>query len=244
MRLGSEPGATLAPVGARVDASVKRGLDVVAASAILVIASPLFLLVVVAVALDGPGGVFYRCARVGRHGRPLSMLKFRKMHDGAAGVALTVANDPRFTRTGRLLARTKLDELPQLWNVLRGDMSLVGPRPEDPGFVDRRPSDYAEILRVRPGITGLCQLAFAREGEIIDPDNPVEDYVSRLLPQKIALDCLYVRRRSTLMDLRILAWTAVAVILRRNVAVNRSTGKLSRRRRPNGYLEASPVQAA
>ena len=104
--------------------------------------------------------------------------------------------------------------------------------------------DYAEILRVKPGITGLSQLAFVREGEIIDSDNPVDDYLSRLLPQKIALDCLYVRHRSTLMDVRILAWTAAAVILRRSIAVNRSTGKLSLRRRPNGHADASQGQVA
>jgi len=231
-------------VGAEVDAILKRGVDLAVASTVLIVASPLFLGVALAVALDGPGGVFYRCPRVGRHGSPLSMLKFRKMHHGAAGVALTVANDERFTRTGRVLARTKLDELPQLWNVVRGDMSLVGPRPDDPGFVARRRADYAEILRVKPGITGLSQLAFVREAEIIDSDNRVDDYLSRLLPQKIALDCLYVRQRSTLMDVRILAWTAAAVVLRRSIAVDRSTGRLSVRRRPNGFAHASQRQLA
>ena len=196
------------------------------------------------IVIDSRGGILFRCSRVGRNGRTMSMLKFRKMQRGASGVALTTANDERFTRTGRFLARTKLDEVPQLWNVLRGDMSLVGPRPEDPEFVERFRDDYAEILGAKPGITGLSQLAFAKESEIIDVDDPVQDYVSRLLPQKIALDRYYARHRSLLLDVKILYWTAAAVILRRNVAVHRSTGRMSRRRRPNEYPESNQTQVA
>jgi lipopolysaccharide/colanic/teichoic acid biosynthesis glycosyltransferase len=160
------------------------------------------------------------------------MLKFRKMRVDAAGPALTARDDERFTRVGRVLARTKVDELPQLWNVLRGQMSLVGPRPEDPRFVELHRADYAAILEIVPGITGLCQLAFAREAEILDDENPVDDYVERLLPQKARLDRLYARTRTLGMDFRILAWTAMVVLLRREVAVHRETAKMSFRRRP------------
>jgi lipopolysaccharide/colanic/teichoic acid biosynthesis glycosyltransferase len=121
---------------------------------------------------------------------------------------------------------------PQLWNVLKGEMTLVGPRPERPDFVDLRAEEYTRILGVKPGMTGLCQLAFAREGEALDHEDCVRDYVERLLPQKTALDLLYVGRRSLPMDLGILAWTAVAVLLRRDVAVDRATGRLGLRRRP------------
>jgi lipopolysaccharide/colanic/teichoic acid biosynthesis glycosyltransferase len=116
-------------------------------------------------------------------------------------------------------------------------MSLVGPRPEDPSFVELRADEYAEILRVRPGVTGLSQLAFARESEILDDDNRYEQYVERLFPQKIAIDRLYVRRRSFTYDIRILVWTAVTILLRKDVAVHRQTGRLTRRRRPTPSVE-------
>ncbi len=160
------------------------------------------------------------------------MLKFRKMVDGAGGPPLTAAEDERFTAIGRLLARSKLDELPQLWNVLRGEMSLVGPRPEAAVFVELWRDDHPEILSVRPGITGLSQLAFARESELLDSDDRIGDYVGRLLPRKVTLDTLYARSHSLTMDLGIMSWTIVAILLRGDVAVHTQSGKLSLRRRP------------
>jgi lipopolysaccharide/colanic/teichoic acid biosynthesis glycosyltransferase len=242
--LDSEPGPRSADSFAWLDRAAKRVLDVTVASALLLLLSPLILCVSLAIAADSRGGILYRCARIGQNGQPMLMLKFRKMHDGASGVALTVVDDQRFTRTGRFLARTKLDEIPQLWNVLRGEMSLVGPRPEDPGFVERCPDDFADNLLAKPGITGLCQLAYARESEVLDPENRVEDYVVRLLPNKLALDRLYVQNRSLLMDLRILSWTAIAVVLRRDVAVHRSTGGLSLRRRQTRFADAEEARTA
>ena len=168
------------------------------------------------------------------------MLKFRKMHDDADGPALTVNGDARLTRVGRFLARSKVDEIPQLWNVLKGEMSLVGPRPEDPSFVALRPEDFEIILRVRPGITGPSQLAFAKESELLDPSDRLTDYLERFLPQKIALDRLYVAQRTVRLDLSILVWTLAAVVLRRDVAVNRETIKLTRRMRPAVRLGPAP----
>jgi lipopolysaccharide/colanic/teichoic acid biosynthesis glycosyltransferase len=160
------------------------------------------------------------------------MLKFRKMHRSAGrGAGLTLAADDRLTRVGTWLARTKLDELPQLWHVLRGEMSLVGPRPESPDFVARFPSDYAVILSVRPGLTGFTQLAFAREGTILDPADAHGHYVTALLPQKVGLDRMYAERLGTRRDLEILAATFGTLVLGRPVAVNRSTGALTPRRR-------------
>ena len=210
---------------------VKRLADVVVSGALLVVALPVVLVVAAAIRLDSGGPVFFRCRRVGFRGSDLQMLKFRKMRNGASGAAVTLSGDERFTRVGRVLARAKIDELPQLWHVLTGEMTLVGPRPEDPEFVALRSSDYAAILEVKPGITGLCQLAFAKESELLDEHDSVRDYVDRLLPQKTELDLLYVDRRSLLMDLSILGWTGIAVLLRRDVAVDRSTGKLRLRRR-------------
>lgn len=211
--------------------ALKRTIDLVGGASLLVLLSPLLLVVAIAIVVDSGRPVFFRCRRVGRHGRPLQMLKFRKMGQDAAGPLLTVDDDPRFTRVGQFLARTKLDELPQLWHVVRGDMSLVGPRPEDPHFVALHGEPYQQIHRVKPGITGLAQLAFAEESRILGTGDPNAAYLERLLPQKLMLDCLYAAERSTGMDLSILWWTARAVVLRRQVAVDRATGRLSRRRR-------------
>jgi lipopolysaccharide/colanic/teichoic acid biosynthesis glycosyltransferase len=209
--------------------TVKRVFDLAVAVPLLVLCAPIIGVIVFAIKLESRGPAFHRCRRIGRFGRELSMLKFRKMHDGAGGPALTAARDERFTRLGLFLARTKLDELPQLWNVVKGQMSLVGPRPEDVSFVERYRGEYEAILTVRPGITGLSQLAFARESEILDPDDRVGHYVRGILPQKIRIDQMYARRRSLWMDVKILWWTAVTVFLRRGVAVHRETGHLSRR---------------
>lgn len=210
----------------------KRILDLVGSTLLVVLLLPVIVLLAVVIKLDSRGPLFYRCRRVGFRGRDLEMLKFRKMLSGAPGPALTVPDDVRFTRAGRFLASTKLDELPQLWNVLKGEMSLVGPRPEDPEFISLYPEEYERILTVKPGVTGLCQLAFAREGEIISSDDRVGMYVRDLLPQKVQIDTLYASKRTLAMDLRILVWTGVAVLLRRAVAVHRESARLSLRRRP------------
>jgi lipopolysaccharide/colanic/teichoic acid biosynthesis glycosyltransferase len=212
---------------------VKRGFDAAVAAVLLALAAPLILVLAVAIRLDSSGSAFFRCRRIGFGGREFDMLKFRKMYDGARGPALTATNDNRFTRMGRFLAQTKLDEVPQLWNVLRGDMSLVGPRPEDPSLMRLRRKEFEPILRVRPGITGLTQLAFARESELLDPRDRTGDYLRRILPQKLQIDRLYVERRSLLLDARILVWTAAAVILRREVAVDPETGCISALRKPD-----------
>jgi lipopolysaccharide/colanic/teichoic acid biosynthesis glycosyltransferase len=225
--------AVEAPAGA-ADRLLKRSLDVVAAAALLVLLAPTFLLVAAAILIDDGAPVLYRCRRVGQGGSELRMLKFRKMRRDAAGPPLTVAADPRFTRVGRLLAPSKLDELPQLWHVLRGDMSLVGPRPEDPTYVQLHPEPYADILRVKPGMTGLSQLAFVDESVLLDADDPNVSYLERVLPQKLELDRLYAANRSLRMDLQILCWTALVTLLRRRVAVHRGNGRLSVRRRPGG----------
>jgi lipopolysaccharide/colanic/teichoic acid biosynthesis glycosyltransferase len=228
----------------RLDGALKRTLDVVVAAAGLLFLAPLVVVIAATIKLESPGGVFYRCRRVGRDGRELQMLKFRKMHEGARGPALVQAKDERFTRLGAFLARTKLDELPQLWNVLKGEMSLVGPRPEDAHFVELHKESYEEILAVRPGITGLSQLAFARESEVLDPEDRIGHYVQRILPQKIRMDGLYARQRSLAMDLKILWWTTRAVVGRRDVAVHRDTGRLSRRapRQPRQQTGAQAVR--
>jgi lipopolysaccharide/colanic/teichoic acid biosynthesis glycosyltransferase len=211
---------------------VNRLFNFVLAAAGLLLMSPLIVFLALAIKLESRGPVFYRCRRIGLGGVEFGMIKFRKMHVAAAGLALTAADDERFTRLGRFLARRKLDEIPQLWNVIAGSMSIVGPRPEDPSFVALRPTDYGEILQVRPGITGLTQLAFARECDILDSGDPVGDYARRLLPQKVKIDRLYVARRSVGMDLRIMGWTVFTSISRSDVSIHRASGRITLRRRP------------
>jgi lipopolysaccharide/colanic/teichoic acid biosynthesis glycosyltransferase len=220
--------------GAQLGAGVKRGFDVAAASLMLLAVSPFMALIALCIVVESPGPVFYRGRRVGRRGQQLDILKFRKMRDGVKGCPLTLANDERFTRIGQWLAWTKLDELPQLLNVIRGEMSLVGPRPEDPSFVRRHRDAFEPVLQVRPGITGLSQLVFRRENELLDPNDPIGHYEKWILPQKLHLDNLYVKRTSLLLDLRILAWTVAATILAIPVSVNRSTARLKIRRGTGG----------
>ena len=229
--------AQSAPASARsglvglLDGGATRSFDVAISATLLLLLSPVILGCAIAIRLDSPGPAFYRARRVGRGGRDLLVLKFRKMADDAGGQPLTGAVDPRFTRIGRFLSRTKLDELPQLWNVLRGAMSLVGPRPEDARFVALHEREYSEIVSVRPGVTGLCQLAFAREAEILDPDDRLGHYVEWILPQKVAIDQLYVHSRTFGGDVKILIWTLLPLFLRVEVAVDRKSGALTVRRR-------------
>jgi lipopolysaccharide/colanic/teichoic acid biosynthesis glycosyltransferase len=189
---------------------VKRLLDVAASLAGLVLLSPLLLAVAAAVKLTSRGPVFFRQERVGRGFRPFRILKFRTMTVDAPqrGGAITVGDDPRITRVGKFLRKTKIDELPQLLNVLKGDMSLVGPRPEVPRYVELFRDDYAEILQVRPGITDLASIRYRDEASVLArAADPEREYVERVLPEKIALAKEYVRRRSFRLDVTLIAQT-------------------------------------
>jgi lipopolysaccharide/colanic/teichoic acid biosynthesis glycosyltransferase len=225
-------GASTGALRLTVDAAAKRVLDVLVSGVLLLALLPVLVAIAVLVRLDSPGPSFFRCDRVGYRGRPLRMLKFRKMLDDASGTPLTVSDDERFTRLGRWLTKYKLDELPQLWHVLRGEMSLVGPRPEGEDFVQRYPHEYYDhILTVRPGIVGLSQLAFAAENRILDPQDPVAQYVDQILPQKVSLDRMYAARRTLWLDARISVWAVATVVLRLPVAVNRQSAEMNLRRR-------------
>jgi lipopolysaccharide/colanic/teichoic acid biosynthesis glycosyltransferase len=160
--------------------------------------------------IDSPGSVFYRSTRVGQGGRPFQMLKFRKMRRSARGGPLTIGEDERFTPIGGFLAMTKLDELPQLWNVLKGDMRLVGPRPEVPEFVARYSEEYEELLSVLPGITGPAAVEYASESHLLSlQQDPVKFYEESIMPRKIEIDLHYIRTRTLRGDLAILAQTTV-----------------------------------
>ncbi len=165
------------------------------------------MLAVIALAevLDSGTPVFYSQIRVGRRFRPFRLYKFRSMYSGRRGPSITAATDSRITRAGRVLRATKLDELPQLWNVLLGDMSLVGPRPEVPEYVEAFRQRYREILEVRPGITDLASLRFQNEEQVLAAaSDPLQEYRTVVLPAKLDLADEYLRRRSLSLDLSIL----------------------------------------
>jgi lipopolysaccharide/colanic/teichoic acid biosynthesis glycosyltransferase len=204
-------------MGSGIYSGLKRLADVAMAMLLLIVLSPLMAVVAVAVKLGSPGPVFYRHVRCGRSGRRFRMIKFRTMRKTAdqEGAAVTTAGDPRVTKVGRFLRKTKLDELPQLWNVLCGDMSIVGPRPQVAFFIKSHyPDDERRtILSVRPGITGPTQVMCRHEEEMLaEQPDPDSFYKYTLLPRKIASDVWYVRNVGPVEDLRCVATTAIACI--------------------------------
>ena len=178
---------------------MKRLFDICAAGMGLLLLSPVFLAAAIAVRLGSAGPVFFRQERIGRRGRPFFILKFRTMVADAAtlGGPITFGDDPRITRIGGFLRKTKLDELPQLFNVLRGDMSLVGPRPEVRRYVEMFQEDYNVILQVRPGITDLASIKYRDESAVLGrAADPEKEYAGVVLPEKIRLAKEYVARQS------------------------------------------------
>ena len=189
---------------------MKRLFDVVTSLMALVVLAPLLLALAMGVALSSPGGAFFGQVRVGRFGRHFRLLKFRSMRPGseAAGQITVGGRDPRITGIGYFLRRTKLDELPQLWNVLVGDMSVVGPRPEVPRYVALYDADQRRVLDVRPGITSLASLEYISENELLGrSSDPERTYMEEVMPAKLALDLRYVASASLITDLRIIART-------------------------------------
>jgi lipopolysaccharide/colanic/teichoic acid biosynthesis glycosyltransferase len=192
----------------------KRALDMIAALLGLVVLSPLLALIAIAIKLDSEGPVLYAAPRVGRGGRMFRMYKFRTMVSNAdrVGGSSTPDDDPRITRVGRWLRRFKLDELPQLFNVVNGTMSLVGPRPQVKWAVELYTPEQRRVLTVPPGITDYASVHFPNEGELLrgsaDPDR---DYMEKIHPEKMRLSLEYLDRRSLLVDLGILARTLTAV---------------------------------
>ena len=192
----------------------KRLFDILVSLISLVVFSPVMLGLAVLVKLDSPGPVLYRAPRIGRGGRPFYMLKFRTMVANAhqVGPAITYDSDSRITRLGAILRSVRLDELPQLINVLRGEMSLVGPRPEAPHLVAYYTPEQRAVLQVRPGVTGLAQLTFRNEAAMLSGDSVEQDYVEIILPRKLSIDLAYVEHQSLWLDIRILVSTVLAVV--------------------------------
>lgn len=187
----------------------KRLFDIAVAAVALLLLSPLLLAVAVLVKLDSPGPVFFRQERVGRGGAPFRIHKFRTMVTGVPGLPLTVGRDPRVTKSGRWLRRTRIDELPQLIDVLQGTMSLVGPRPELPRYVALWPEPLRErALAVRPGITDPASLDYIDEAAMLArAADPEREYVEVVMPAKLRAAVAYAERATLASDLRVLAAT-------------------------------------
>lgn len=196
----------------------KRVFDVFFAMVGLILLWPLFLAVALLVKLDDRGPVFYRQVRVGRFGREFRIVKFRTMREGSdrAGPSITAARDPRVTRVGHWLRKAKLDELPQLCNVLRGEMSFVGPRPEVPKYVALYTEEQKKVLELRPGITDEASIEFRDEELLLAtaPD-PGKYYVEHCMPAKIALNLSYAAKANLFRDLHVIFRTICSVWLRR-----------------------------
>ena len=189
----------------------KRLFDLLGAAAALLLLSPLLLFTALAIKLDSRGPVFFRQERVGRYGEPFVVHKFRTMHAGAPGLQITIGDDPRITRVGRFLRRTRIDELPQFIDVLQGTMSLVGPRPEVPRYVAFYPPHLRErALAVRPGITDPASLAFIDEGALLArAADPEREYIEVILPQKLRQAADYAEHATLWTDLGVLWRTAL-----------------------------------
>ena len=192
---------------------MRRFVDLVVAMVVLILLSPLFALLSLIVILDSPGNPFYGGWRAGKDGRRFRMWKFRTMVKNAdkIGSAITTKHDRRITRSGLFLRKSKLDELPQFFNLLLGDLTLVGPRPEDPGITERYTTEQKQIFTVKPGITGPTQLHYTvLEAETIPEGADAQQfYIDHILDQKVQLDLDYLRKRTFVTDLQVVSQTVL-----------------------------------
>lgn len=200
-----------------LDAFLRRGMDITAAVFGLLLLTPLFIWIALRLRRDSSGPIFYRGPRVGRDGKIFGILKFRTMYEkpeSYQGARITGKGDARITPFGAWLRNTKINELPQLWNVLCGDMSLVGPRPEDPTISERWPESIRrEFFIVRPGITSPATILFRdEEAQLQNQHSVLDDYLRDILPSKLRLDMLYIKNRTILTDLDIIFWTLVVLL--------------------------------
>lgn len=214
----------LSPAWVKVDEFFRRTLDIVLSLFGMIILSPVFLAIALLVKNDSSGPVFYHGPRVGRNGKLFNILKFRTMYERVesyAGPRVTAQDDPRITPIGKILRDTKINELPQLWNVFIGDMSLVGPRPEDPQLAKDWPEELRRsILTVKPGVTSPASVLYRDEETLLQSKNLMDRYLGDILPSKLRLDQLYVRNRTVMTDMDVLFWTVVVLLPRlKNVAV-------------------------
>ena len=199
--------------GDRTQAALKRLLDVAVALPALVLLSPVLVVTAIAVRLESAGNPIYMGRRVGRFGKPFRLIKFRTMVPGAdrAGPLVTASGDPRITSLGRFLRRTKLDELPTIWNVIKGDMSLVGPRPENERSAALYNTEQRRILSLRPGITSLATVKYRHEEALLASATDLDEAYFGVMQDKLSLELEYMKRQSIWLDLSILSRTVLAL---------------------------------
>jgi lipopolysaccharide/colanic/teichoic acid biosynthesis glycosyltransferase len=192
---------------------MKRLFDIIVSTLVLLILSPFLLLTSILVKLTSPGPVFYRAIRIGKGGVPFKLYKFRSMIVAAdqRGPKITAQGDSRITPLGRWLRKLKIDELPQFINVLKGEMSIVGPRPEDPHYVKAYTPDQKRVLDVRPGITSPASVRFRHEEQLLSGDDWERQYIDDVLPQKLQIELDYLHKRTFFTDLKIIWDTFVAL---------------------------------
>jgi lipopolysaccharide/colanic/teichoic acid biosynthesis glycosyltransferase len=203
-----------APVPETTGASFRRAVDVLIAGIALLLLAPLMLAIAIAIWLESGRPTFFCQTRIGQGGRLFRMYKFRKFHAdaGRAGSPLTLEQDPRMTRVGRVLMKTKFDELPQLWNVIKGDMAIVGPRPESLAFADCFEDGWQELLRYKPGLIGPCQIIFRNEAAVFPKGVDVSEfYRAVVFPLKARIDLDYFRSRSLASDVVIMVRSFLAI---------------------------------
>ncbi len=196
---------------------LKRAVDLIGALVGIIVLLPLWLLLAFLIKLESPGPVLYRSRRMGQGMKPFRVFKFRSMRVAGQGGAITAPGDRRITRLGAWMRLFKLDELPQLWNVLRGEMSLVGPRPEAIEFIEKHYTEAQKrVLTVKPGMTGIGQVTFFPDmtGEVPDDVDPYAYYIQHQLPKKLAVDLIYVEKQSFFYDVWILLRTLYLVLFK------------------------------
>lgn len=203
------------PIG---NSLLKRSFDLIVSGLVVLLASPAWAVIAIAIKVDTRGPVFYRSTRVGRNGEPFRLFKFRTMVSDAdrTGIGITAGLDPRVTKVGAFLRRYKIDEMPQLLNVLKGEMSIVGPRPEDPRFVARYTPEQRRVLSARPGMASIAFIKYRHEESILAGASELSEdfYVENILGDKLALDLEYVDTWSFMLDLRLFAGAAASLFTR------------------------------
>lgn len=208
---------------------VKRIFDILFTVPGIIFLLPIFLFIALWIKLDSPGPVFFRQIRVGRFGKLFLIYKFRTMNVGAQsqGKQITVGNDPRITRSGIFLRKYKLDELPQLFNVIKGEMSLVGPRPEVPRYVDKYPQAEKDIvLSLLPGITDYASIEYKDESQVLSQaDDPEKKYIDEILPIKLSYYIRYAQEQSLWLDFILILKTFLAIFRRRSVVTHKNLAK-------------------
>jgi lipopolysaccharide/colanic/teichoic acid biosynthesis glycosyltransferase len=195
---------------------LKRLFDLIVATLGIALTTPIMIGIAIWIKIDSPGSIFFRQVRVGRFGKEFRIYKFRTMvsHAEKLGAQITIGQDPRITRSGEFLRKHKLDEIPQLINVLKGEMSFVGPRPEVPRYVALYSPEQYQVLNISPGITDLASLQFRNENEILaQAKEPEEFYIQEIMPHKIKLNLQYVRIANLATDIRIIIVTVLQILV-------------------------------